>query len=279
MPQILEDTENIQRFSTNSNFKDSNVHRLSELKVAATKLILNTRTELIELLKLTLFDLTLKQVLIIKKSLRKSHPRDKYLREYIVVETGKNYSKYKPDNFEKYFTDRIDEESYFQLKPYLRAIFKEIPSNKEYKNEIIEDHKINDLFKNDLISNIFSRFKLSKKGHLLRNDISNYLNEIDGIIGNLINHEHEKALELLRFLQGNIFLLDNLRFELLENLKVISKAHQNNNDEYEDWFWLDFMYNDDLSISDISEIFDSVEDYFDFSGGADWSGDYDFDFD
>ena len=122
----MKNSNQIIKFSSNSKFEDSNVYRLSELKPAGTKLILEPNTELIELLKLTLFDLTLKQVLIIKKSLKRSHPRDPHLREYVIVETGKNYSKYKPNKFEEYFTERIDEDSYFQLKAYLRAIFKAV---------------------------------------------------------------------------------------------------------------------------------------------------------
>jgi len=284
LPQILKNSNQIIKFSSNSKFEDSNVYRLSELKPAGTKLILEPNTELIELLKLTLFDLTLKQVLIIKKSLKRSHPRDPHLREYVIVETGKNYSKYKPNKFEEYFTERIDEDSYFQLKAYLRAIFKEIPSEYKHKKEIVHDLQIKDLFKSDLITSIFSWLKTNPKGNKLKKDITEYLNEVDGNIGNLIENEPDKALELILFLQGNIFLLKNLKFELLEKLKLISTVRSNNDDEYyDDWFWVDFMYDSDLSISDlmsdISEMFDSIDDYFDFDSGGDWDGDYDFDFD
>lgn len=280
----MKNSNQIIKFSSNSKFVDSNVYRLSELKPAGTKLILEPKTELIELLKLTLFDLTLKQVLIIKKSLKRSHPRDPHLREYVIVETGKNYSKYKPNKFEEYFTERIDEDSYFQLKAYLRAIFKEIPSEYKHKKEIVRNLNINDLFKSDLVSSIFSWLKVNPKGNELKKDIAEYLNEVDDNIGNLIENEPDKALELVLFLQGNIFLLKNLKFELLEKLKLISTVRSNNNDEYyDDWFWIDFMYDSDLSISDlmtdISEMFDSIDDYFDFDSGGDWDGDYDFDFD
>ncbi|MGJ8660303.1 MAG: hypothetical protein ACSHWV_10670 [Cellulophaga fucicola] len=280
----MRNSNKIIKFSPKSKFEDSNVYRLSELKPAGTKLILEPKTQLIELLKLTLFDLTLKQVLIIKKSLKRSHPRDPHLREYVIVETGKNYSKYKPNKFEEYFTERIDEDSYFQLKAYLRAIFKEIPSEYKHKKEIVRDLHIKDLFKSDLISSIFSWLKTNPKGNKLKKDIKEYLNEVDENIGNLIENEPDKALELILFLQGNIFLLKNLKFELLEKLKLISTVRSNNDDEYyDDWFWIDFMYDSDLSIadlmSDISEMFDSIDDYFDFDSGGDWDGDYDFDFD
>jgi len=261
-------------------FEDSNVYRLSELKPAGTKLILEPNTELIELLKLTLFDLILKQVLIIKKTLKKSHPRDPHLREYIIIETGKNFAKYTPNMFEEYFTERIDKDSYFQLKSYLRAIFKEIPSEYKYKKEIIRDLKINDFFKGDLISIIFSWLKTNSRGNKLKKDITEYLNEVDRNIGNLIENEPEKALELTLFLQGNIFLLKNLKFELLEKLKLIATVRSNNEDEYyDDWFWIDSDLSISNLISDISEMFDSIDDYFDFDNGGDWDGDYDFDFD
>jgi len=281
----LQNINQIIRFSSNSEFVNSNVHQLSKLKPAGTKLILEPKTKLIELLKLTLFDLTLKQVLIIKKSLKRSHPRDPHLREYVIVETGRNYSKYQPNKFEKYFTDRIDEDSYFQLKAYLKAIFKEIPSEYRHKKEIISDLEIKALFKNDIISSIFSRLRTNPKGNELKRDISEFLHQVDENIGNLIENEHDKALELILFLQGNIFLLKNLKFELLENLKLSSAVRSNTNDDdyFNDWFWVDFMYDPDLSISDlmsdISEMFDSIDHYFDFDFDGDWDGDYNFDFD
>ena len=283
--QIMNNNNQIIKFSSNSKFVDSNVYLLSELKPAGTKLILEPKTELIELLKLTLFDLTLKQVLIIKKSLKRSHPRDPYLREYVIVETGKNYSKYKPSKFEKYFTERIDEDSYFQLKVYLRAIFKEIPSEYRHKKEIVRDLKIYDLFNNDLFSNIFSWLKTNNNGNKLKKDITEYLNQVDDNIGNIVKNEPDKALELILFLQGNIFLLKNLKFELLENLKLISTTRSNNTEDkyYDDWLWANFIYDSDLSISDlmsdVSDTFDSIDDSFDFNSGGNWDGDFDFDFD
>jgi hypothetical protein len=271
-------------FHSNKKFKDSNAYRLSELKPAGTQLILEPKTELIKLLKLTLFDLTLKQVLTIKKAQLKSHPRDPHFREYVVVETGKNFAKYQPNKFEEYFTDLIDEDNYFKLKPYIRAIFKNIPSEYKYKKEVIRDLKLKSYFKSDLISSIFSWLKSNFKGKKLKNELQEYLNEADNQIVSLIEDKPEKALQLILFLQGNIFLLKTLKFELLEKLKLTPPTQSKNEDDFlVDWFWIDFMYDPELSFSDlfsdISEMFDSIDDYFDFDSGGDWGGDYDFDFD
>lgn len=261
-------------------FEDSNIHRLSELKPAGTKLILDSRTDLIELIKLTLFDLTLKQVLVIKKTFRKSHQRDPHLREYVIVRTGKNFAKYEPSRFEQYFINRINKDSYFQLKIYLRAVINEIPSEYRHRIEIVENLRINQFFNDSFVLSIFSVLRINKKGKTLRSDISQYLNEVDEHIGILIDKEPEKALELILFLQGNIFLLKNLKFELLEKLKLVSDIRMNRDDEsYEDWYWIDFIYDSDFSISnlisEVSELLDSIEDYFDSYDGGDWDSGYD----
>lgn len=126
--------------------------------------------------------------------------------------------------------------------------------------------------------------KQTRKEINLKVDITVYLDEVDRNITQLIENEPKKALELLLFLQGNIFLLKNLKFELLEKLKLVSTDRSTTDDEYfDDWFWIDFMYDSDIGIADlftdISEMFDSADDYFDFDSGGDWDGNFDADFD
>ncbi len=274
----------IVKIDSFSQYEDSNVHILSELKPAGTKLILKPNADLIELLKLTLFDLTLKKVLTIRKILKKSHPRDPRLREYVIVEAGKNFLKYNPDKFEESFTRRINKDNYYLLKTYLKNIYKEIPSEYNHKKKIIHDLKINRLFKLNLISNIFSWLKTNEKGNKLKTDIKSYLDAVDENVSDLIENKPDKALDLILFLQGNIFLLNNLKFELLEKLKLTSIKRQNTEDQnLEDWFWSDFIYDSDLSISDLISdvyaVFDSIEDTFVFDSVGSFDGDYDFDFD
>jgi hypothetical protein len=247
-PQIFKKIK-IMKVDANSTFENSSIYRLSELKPAGVKLILDPKTDLVELLKLTLFDLTLKKVLVIKKMFKKPHPRDPYLREYTIVETGENFEKYNPNQYEKYFTRRIDKDSYVQLKPYLRAICKEVETESQHKNEIIQNLEILDLFKRDFFLVFFSIFKTNQKGNKLKIAISEYLKDIDRNIANLIEHDPEKSLKLIMFLQGNIFLLKNLKFELIEKLKLVSTAHTTKDKQYfDDWYWFDFMCDFDFNI-------------------------------
>ncbi|CAA0186231.1 hypothetical protein [Tenacibaculum maritimum] len=256
----------------------STLEKLSKLKPAGTKLILESKSDLIELIKLTLFDLTLKKVLVIKKKLKKSHPRDPYLREYIIVETGKNFSKYSPDKFEKYFTNIIDNDSYYHLRSYVNTIFKEISSEYKYKKEIISNLEIRTLFKDNLILSILSYLSINKKGKEFKKEVKKYLDEVDSHIPDLIENKPEKALQLILFLKGNIFLLNNLKLELLEKLKLVETKQMNHSDDYY-YDWLRDSTNLDSNlISEITEMVHSIDDYVNFSSGSDLDSGYDFDY-
>ncbi len=232
----------IIKFDSKLMFENSNVYRLSELKPAGVKLILDPKISLFELLKLTLFDLILKKVLVIRKVLKKPHPRDPYLTEYTLVETAENFEKYNPNHYEKYFTKRINKCTCFQLRVFLREIVKEIQTESKYKNEIIRDLKIQDLFKRDFFTVTFSIFSTNHKGNRLKIEINEYLEEVDRNIENLIVHEPEKALKLVMMHKGTMIPLINLKFQLIERLKLVSKVPtKRNNDYFDDWVGIDFM--------------------------------------
>lgn len=265
-------------------FNDINLSILGKLKPAATKLIIDADSvEIIELIKLTLFDLILKKVLIFKKEFRRLNPNDKYEREYLIIETGKNFKKYKPDAFELYFIDKIDENSYFHLKSYIKEIVNEIDSNFSFKKKIIKGSKITSLFKDEALLNIFKILKISKKGQKIKTNIHTFLKEVDKNIGYLINHEPDNALDIVLFLKGNIFLLENIEFELWEKIKTVYKTKMETDDDfYDEWFLLDMSFDNDFSISNLfsedSEFFDDLTDSFNYGDDADWdSSDFDFD--
>ena len=100
------------------------------------------------------------------------------------------------------------------------------------------------------ISVSFSIFKTNQKGNKLKIEINKYLEEVDRNIENLIEHKPEKALKSMMFLQGNIFLLKNSKFELIEKLKQVSTAHTTKDNDYShDWDWFDVMCEFDFSLN------------------------------
>jgi len=262
-------------FNTKHYFNNTNLIRLSNLKPASTKLILDSKVDLIELLKLTLQDLLLKKVLIINRETRRAHRNDLYAREYANIETGKNFKHYKADSFEKYFTDIIDEESYYPIKSYIKKIYKNIPSDYKYAKSIITDSKTNDLFKSHSILSVFRINSLNTSGNELQLEFINFINIIDEHISDLIENDSEKALELIIFLKGNIFLLNNISFEVFDKLKIDKAVVLKENYSSDDWIWFDTFLLDDFndindSIFDFSEMFDSFDDCFDFNDSSNW---------
>lgn len=252
----------------NSQFEHSEASRLVYLKPAGTQLILKpTSTKLSELVKLTFLDLALKQVVSVKKVYRRSHPRDPYMREYIHVKMGQNFENYHPSEFEKAFINLLDPDSYYQLKPYVKELAEEIRiQKKSFKEQIINDLEIKNLFRKDLAF-IISLYVRNTKGKQVKNEINHFLNEVDKHIGDLVTHKPEEAMQLLSMLQGNIFLLKNLDFELAESIQNLIK---HSSPTYQ-WAWsdvfLDFALEGFDVFSEIGDVFDDMGSDFGLDGG------------
>lgn len=101
----------------NVTFNKKMINYLSVLKPAATAILLAPSTvELKDIIKYTLMDLALKKVLLVKNENIRLHPNDPYERTRTVIETAKNFNSYYKSEFERYFLNIIDEDSYFQLR-------------------------------------------------------------------------------------------------------------------------------------------------------------------
>lgn len=270
--------------TTINDFDTKNISILSNLKPAATKLILDCESaSIIELLKLTLFDLSLKQVLIIKKELKKLNPSDRHLREYIIIETGKNFRKYNASRFELLFLERIKEDTYYHLRVYIKEIYRDITSKYRYKKDILNDSNINTLFKNSTLSNIFKIINLNTKGNTIKKNIKTHFDNIDHAIVDLLNSDPQKALDIILFLKGNIFLLKNLKFDLWNKINDVYKTKmQSDDDFYDDWFLSDLSFDSDYSITELflddSNFLNTFDDSFGYEDDSYWDGgDFDFD--
>ncbi|WP_299892297.1 hypothetical protein [uncultured Lacinutrix sp.] len=264
--------------------ENTKISILSRIKPAATKLILESEsTDLLELIKLTLFDLILKKVLVLKKEFKKLHPKDHYSREYLIIETGRNFKKYNHDKFELLFVGRIEENSYFHLISYIREIHRDIKSEYSFKKEIIQDSNISNLFKITGLSSLFKIINLNSKGNNLKNTIKPFLDNLNKNITHLFEKEPEKILDLILFLKGNIFLLTNLKFDLWDKISELYKIKMASDDDfYDNWFLTDLCFDTDFSISELFNVdgnfFDSYSNNYDFDDYSHWdASDFDFD--
>jgi hypothetical protein len=211
----------------NIKFDKKIINYLSVLKPAATAILLApSKTELKDIIRFTLLDLVLKKVLVVKHQHIKLHPNDAYARMRTIVETDKNFTSYRKSDYEKYFIAIIDEESYFQLRPYLLRIYHYMPLDNRMKKNILREHKILNLFSLSFAFDSFGIFKLNKNGKKVRDELQRYFTAIDQNLATIVDESPEQALQLASFLKGNIFLLKSMTLEILEKINVLIKQQK-----------------------------------------------------
>ena len=253
---------------------------LSKITPAETMLIKDsTSVELKNLMKYTFMDLLLKQVIEIKEISKKPRSKDKKIRTYTYVVSGGNFSKYKPKNHELiYLSPFIKSQSIKILfKNFIKMAYNTSNGSWNYKKTTRSNREINQYFKQSFLLNLFKSIKLTDNGVNLKREISDYLNDIDKKIDNLLHNNKKKGLELLLSIGGNIFLLKNLDFQLLKNIDVElltqQKALKDDNyySESDSWLYIDFFGDDYLSNSyfdNFEDTLNSFDSEFDESGSS-----------
>ncbi|QCE40953.1 hypothetical protein [Psychroserpens sp. NJDZ02] len=237
---------------------------LSKITPAETLLIQDGFfVEFKDLMKFTFIDLLLKKIIKIKEVHQKPHPRDKHIRTYTYVTSGKNFKKYKPKNHELIYLSPFNKNRSLQIlfKNFIKMAYDNSNGSWSYKKLTRSNIEINPYFKQTSLLNLFRINKLTAKGVKLKKGITNYLNTIDNNINHLLHEDKKKGLELLLSIGGNIFLLENLDFQLLKTIdkELLNQQKVLYNDTYNtdsDW-WLYIGFFED------QYMFDSYFDDFD----------------
>ena len=240
----------------------------SELTPAETMLIIDSDTaSLKNLMKHTLMDLVLKKIITIKDELKKAHPRDRNVRKYTYILAGQNLSAYKPKKHELSFLGPFLKRSNYKIlfPSYIKLVYQSVNRDSLYKKLIRSNPTSLPYFKTNVFYNILGWSKLSPKGYKTKADMLSFLKPIDQNLDHIFNHQPEKALEILLQIGGNIFLLKNFKFgllnkidqELIKHQKTISKGIDTSFDN--SWAYIEFFEYDSL----FDGYFDSFESTFD----------------
>ena len=243
---------------------------LSKLKPAETLLITKgSNAEFKDLMKYSLMDLVLKQVLSINETTTTYKSGRRYKEQRIkYVTKGRNFEKYEPSPFEQIYL------SPFIKSPEIKAIFSKlikvaydaVSTEKKYRNSIISSHPYPSAFKRNFIHQIFGGFNLSTDGHRLRSTLINQLDEIDQNIGSLLQNNQKEALALLSKIGGNIFLLKNVDFELIRNIDTSIFEAMKADEKYDlNIWWYYFDFSNDYYV-DFDSTFNSFESDFNSAG-------------
>jgi len=238
------------------------------LRPTLVQLLIESNSSLLQLLKLTFGDLLFRKVLIVRKRVVRLNPRDKYEREYTFVETGANFNSHRFNKYESYFTDLLDEDSYFILKSFLRTVYESVHSRFDYSVKVINSNGFKDYFNFNYFYYLISRIQQKSKAKELGVLLKNRLDQIDETINDDLLNNNKKAKSSLLELGSHIFLLKNIDFTLLEEFKQLNKSIPSDYFIIDDYIWTEFWD------SDFIDVFDSVE--YSLSSSGDYDPDFDF---
>ena len=225
---------------------------LSKITPAETILIQQGSTaQLKNLLKFTFMDLLLKKVIKIVDVEKQPHPRDG-VRVYTYVEAGKNFEKYTAKAHESIFLSSFANEASIQIlfKHFVKAAYEASGGKKSYRESIKSSNELRPYFNESFFISLFRFIKLTDDGKKVERAITSYLQEVNLKINDLLENDQQKALELLIAIGGNIFLLQNLNFDLLKKLdkeliKQQKALHTGNDSHGDSWIFYTDFYDDD----------------------------------
>lgn len=172
-----------------------------------------------ELLKLTFIDLLLKQVLKTFEVERRPHAQDK-IRVYTYVGIGKNFVTYTSHNHERVFlspfsTDHSTEILFTNL---VKIAYQKSSTVQDYKEDIAKTPTLKRCFSQNFIQKIFYRYSTTEYGKKLKKEVKEEILYQGNKLADLTTIESQKAVELIKEIGANIFLLINIDNALLSQI-------------------------------------------------------------
>ncbi len=148
----------------------------------------------------------------------------------------------------------------------------------DLKTILVRYTSIKPYIKTNALLRIMGSWNLNREGDNQSREIENYLNEIDEKFNDWFSNDPDRAIQTLLEIGGNIFLLNNIDFELLKTIdkelirQIKSKFDYSNYDYDDGYFWLyfdDFSYNDS-DWNGFDNVLDSFDSDFDSVGCSSW---------
>lgn len=189
---------------------------LSDLTPAETLLLTEgKRVAVKDLLKVTLMDLLLKQVL---KTIEVQNGATSFSNTYIVA--GDNFDSIKPLRHELVFLGpfRKDRQAEILFNNLVKIGYQNARSEKTYNRLVQNSPALTGCFSGGL-SQLFKPFALSNYGQTVSEKIKRQLNELSDTLPNLMESDRKKALEILKYIKGNVFLVKGIDFKRMAEIE------------------------------------------------------------
>jgi hypothetical protein len=162
----------------------------------------------VDLLKSTLLDLLLKQVLKIEKSTRQASANDPIV-TYNYVAIGPAFSSYKYDEYEEVFLSPFLKHNTLQVlfRKLVIIGYENAYKNASFKDRIVKSHDIKPFVKRNILQKLIGGFTLTDAGLQAKTEINRQLAYTEE---KLLTADGTSRVELLKPLFGNILLLQGL---------------------------------------------------------------------
>jgi hypothetical protein len=194
---------------------------LSKLTPAETLLVRNGKeATLKDMLKYTLMDLLLKQVLIIEEVERQPSKRD-LIRVYKYISVGKKFSAYKcmPHELVFLFAYRKNSSIRILFRNCVKIGYENAQSGKEFNKLIMSSRELKNAFSISLLKKMFSDgFSYTDKGTQFKIQLENEIQYLEQHLRKEIDNDKRRVIETLKQIGGNIFLLNGMEFSLLKEI-------------------------------------------------------------
>lgn len=193
---------------------------LSKLTPAETLLIRDgNQVPVKELLKHTFMDLLLKQVLMTEDVERQRHMRDP-VTTYKYVSAGKNFKGYASLPHELAFLLPFQRNSDTRLlfKNCVQVSYENARSKNALHRAIRSSPALQDAFSVSLLQKIFGSYDYTDIGLELKSLVAEEMRQLEQELAVLMVNDKEKAIEKLKIIGGNVFLLNGLNFIVLKEI-------------------------------------------------------------
>jgi hypothetical protein len=254
---------------------------LSTLSPAQTLILLEGKdANLRDLLKVTLMDLFLKQVLQTTEIANTSHAgSETFSNTYII--RGNNFLTYNALAQEEIFLSvfRHTENAQFLFNTLVKLGYEKAGSVGHYSKIILRNSSIRPYFVEGIERFFKGKFSLTPWGIKLVRELKAEINELETTLPKLLETDQAKALEVLKVIKGNIFLVKGLDFKMMKEIEnqVVaesSNAFSASDSSYPDAFmWLALTTNSSSFDSGCSSSHHHHHDSSDWGGDSDSGGD------
>lgn len=178
-----------------------------------------TKAPLHALLKYTFVDLLVKQVLELRTVIEQPSEHDPERTLKYACE-GKNFPTYTPQAHEHIFLEVFEKSPGIQiiLKGMVKIARDNAVTAQRYRKVVMRCPRLADFFEITFMHMFVGGFRHTLDGHAQRAVLANEIQDLEATLPDILKTDKQKAVEILRALGGNIFLLSGIELALLKEL-------------------------------------------------------------